>query len=78
MCLLKQENEMKAAETNQASVKGEKRYIKTNRDDYELCECTMMLGMAFNSLTGQQYQECLWRMPNGRSIQGSAHENWLA
>ena len=67
---------MNKAHTNQPAEKGESRYIKTNRDGFELCECTMMLGMVFDYHSGQEYQECLWRMPNGRSIQGSAHENW--
>ncbi len=68
---------MNAAATTNPAVKGEKRHIMVGPGRFELCECIMVLGMSFDPITGRSEREVLWEQPSGRSIQGSAHENWV-
>lgn len=68
--------EMKAVYRNEAA-KGEKRVIRVGQNFVEVV-CAMMLGMQFEPDSGKMYRECIWhRLDNGRSIHGSAHEDWI-
>lgn len=68
-------SEWTGTSTKKSAIKGERRYILTGPQRFELCECTMILGMQFAD--GKEYREVLWQLPNGRSHQSSGHENWV-
>ena len=68
---------MNAAATTQPASVGDTRHLMVAPGRWEKCTCIMMLGMRCSSDTGKPYQEAIWEMESGRSMHGSAHENWI-